>query len=152
MEDFGIDDQDEQAVAPPREREHVPEGTHDFKIVRVTNQDYGFDLALQHDDRRYGWVFHRMDRDNKHTGYRLRELRTALAISPEEWRSLEPTEIVDRRVRAEIRHKVGTTGKLWVNVWRYLPTPQLEQPSKTGPAQAATPRTPAAKEIGRAHV
>lgn len=143
MEDFGVDDLGELEPAATRERENVPEGTHELKIVRVTNQPYGFDLALQHDDQRYGWVFHRMDRDRSQTAYRLRELRNALAISPDEWRSLDPTEIVDRRLRAEIRHNVDAKGRLWVNVWKYMPSAELEQPAT--PATPKAPRTAAAK-------
>ena len=147
MEDFGLEDLDDDRPAPQQtqERAHAPEGVHDFQIVRVTNQEYGFDLALALEDRRHGWVFHRMERARDQTAYRLRELLRSLEISLEEWRQMDPTDLVGRRIRAEIRHKVGNDGRLWKNVWKYLPTEQLvEQP----PAAQAPPRparTPAAK-------
>lgn len=145
MEDFGMGDLDEQQAAPPQthQREHVTEGVHEFQIVRVTNKDYGCDLALQHDDKRYGWVWHRLDRQHSQTAYRCRELRDALDMSLDEWRGMDMTELVGRRVRAEIRHKVASDGWLWVNVWKYMPIAELEQPATPAPPQAA--RTPAAK-------
>lgn len=152
MDDFGMGELDAESAPPQtQEREHVPQGVHEFQVVRVTNQDYGFDLALQHDEKRYGLVIHRLDRARDQTVYRARELRNALAISLEEWRGMDPTELIHRRVRAEIRHKVGNDGRLWVNVWKYMPTIEYAgQPAQAQPKPAAPARKTPAQQVKEA--
>jgi hypothetical protein len=145
MDDFGLEDLDGDRLPQPQqqtqERERVEAGTHEFQIVRVSNEAYGFKMALELDDSRYGWVWHRMDKSYDKTRHRLSELLRSLAISLEEWRGMDPTDLVDRRVRAEIYHKVDNNGTLWVNVGKYMPIEQLaEEAAAKRPA-----RTPAAK-------
>jgi hypothetical protein len=38
---------------------------------------------------------------------------------------MDPTDLCDRRVRAEIYHKVDANGTLWVNVGKFMPIEQL---------------------------
>jgi hypothetical protein len=56
---------------------------------------------------------------------------------------MQPTDLVDRRIRAEIVHRVDDAGTLWVNVWNFLPIEQLAEEAAVAEKKPA--RTPAAK-------
>ena len=147
MDDFGLESLDDDRLPQPQQqtqdREPVPEGTHDFQIVRVSNEDYGFKLVLDAGDNGLRWVFHRMDSKREKNRYLLRDFLRSLAISLEEWRGMDPTDLVDRRIRAEICHNVDKNGTLWVNVDKFLPIEQLAEEAEVVARRPA--RTPAAK-------
>jgi hypothetical protein len=144
MDDFGLTDLDDhRPQRQTREREPVQEGTHEFQIVQVSNENYGFLFALDAGDDGLRYVWHRMDRDREVNKHLLRDLLRSLAISLEEWRGMDPTDLCDRRVRADIYHKVGANGTLWVNVGKFLPIEQLAEEAAEVAQRPA--RTPAAK-------
>jgi hypothetical protein len=125
------------ATARP-ERELVPDGTYVMKIERASEAGPLVKVALSHDDSRYGWVFANMYQDRE-IGQRLgTELRIALGMTPEEWRTSKIDDIVGRRVTVEIYQQVKD--RTYVNVRRFKPAPE--------PAAAAAP-PPAAKPAAR---
>jgi hypothetical protein len=52
-------------------------------------------------------------------------------------------DLTGRRVMAEIRHRVGTNGRTFVNVWKFMAIPQLAEEAAEVAKRPA--RTPAAK-------
>jgi hypothetical protein len=71
------------------------------------------------------------------------QLAGALALSEQEWAETQSDDLTGRRVRAEIRHRAGDNGRVFVNVWKFLPIEQLEQEAAVVAKRPA--RTPAAK-------
>ena len=141
--DWNIELDEEEAVSARPEREKVPEGTHDLKIVEVIEHRPGLEVRLAHDDKKYGWVFVRMFPGRRQDEIRLKQMCRSLAITTAAWKLMQPTDLVDRRIRAEIVHRVDAGGTLWVNVWNFLP---IEQLAEEAAAVAKKPaRTPAAK-------
>ena len=76
---------------------------------------------------------------------RIRQLAKAMAITPAEWNTTDPTDLVDRRVIAEIAHRVDNNGVLWVNVWNLYPIEQLVEEAAAIKPDPKPARTPAAK-------
>ena len=142
--DWNIEVDDGQAAGRP-ERERVPEGKHNLKIVQVIQQEWGLEVRLAHDDRKYGWVFMKLRPGRKADEIRIRQLAQAMAISPAQWNTTDPTELVDRRVIAEIAHRVDNNGVLWVNVWNLYPIEQLVEEAAAIKPEPKPARTPAAK-------
>ena len=125
-------DQQPKPQPTQHERLDVPEGTHDLQIKQILESDDELEVRLVHDDRRYGWVFCHLPKKEKWAAIRGVELGQALGMTREEWLACEPGDLVGRRVRAEIRHKVGNNGRMYVNVWTF---------SEAGPAPEPPPET-----------
>jgi hypothetical protein len=119
----------EEKPAPQAvERADVPEGVHEFQIKQVIQHADKLELRLVHDDRRYGWVFCRIPDGDAWGKILTKELVSALGMTPAEWAAGESTDIVGRRVAAEIVHRQGRD-RLWVNVSKFLaPAPVEEKP------------------------
>lgn len=141
--DINLDD-DETTTARP-ERERVPEGKHELKVVQVIQHDWGLDVRLAHDDRQYGWVFMRLQHGRKQDEIRLKQMCRAFAITTAAWKAMDPGDLVDRRIVAEIVHKVDKNGTLWVNVWNLYPIEQLAEEAAAIKPEPKPARTPAAK-------
>lgn len=140
MVDFPFED--EIASEPvTQERMDVPEGVHEFQVVQVLESPEKLEVRLQHDERRYGWVFCKLPKSAGWAKRIVGQLAGSLAMSQEEWLAGDAGDLVGRRVRAEIVHKQGD--RLWVNVVRFMP---IEQLAVEAEAVARRPvRTPAAK-------
>jgi hypothetical protein len=52
-------------------------------------------------------------------------------------------DLTGRRVMAEIRHRLGNNGRVFVNVWKFMPIEQLADEAAVVTKRPA--RTPAAK-------
>jgi hypothetical protein len=141
--DWNIEVDEEEAVSARPEREKVPEGTHDLKIVEVIQHSPGLEVRLAHDDKRYGWVFVKMTPGRTQDEIRLKQMCRSLAITTSAWKAMEPTDLVDRRIRAEIVHRVDAAGRMWVNVWNFMPIAELAEEAAEKAKRPA--RTPAAK-------
>jgi hypothetical protein len=98
-------------------------------------------IELAHDDRKFWWVKVSLKKDQGWARVLVAQLAGALALSPQEWSDTQKDDLTGRRVRAEIRHRAGNNGRLFVNVWKFLPIEQLEQEA----AAKRPARTPAAK-------
>jgi len=137
--DWGLNEYFEPVAAEPArpERELVPDGRHHFKVERASEEGATVKVALSHDDRRYGWVWCRMRQDHE-IGQRIAaSLRTALGMSPDEWKRSAIDDIVGRHVEAEIYHQVkGET--TYVNVRRFH---AVEEPAALPPAKPVAKRT-----------
>jgi hypothetical protein len=138
------EDLEDTAPATQSERLDVPAGTHEFQIKQVINDTDQLEVRLVHDDRRYGWVFLRLQRGAKWANVLATQMRKALGISSDEWKSLEYDDLVGRRLLADIRHKPKPSGGNYVNVWSFSALPDEPQPERT-PTPQPVARTPAAK-------
>jgi hypothetical protein len=86
----------------------------------------------------------RLQRGAKWANVLATQMRKALGITSDEWKSLEYGDLVGRRLLAEIRHKPRPNGGVYVNVWSFsalLGEPQPDRPAAKPPVA----RTPAAK-------
>jgi hypothetical protein len=139
--DWNISVDEPQQAAPSSERVELPEGVHELQIKTVAEDATQLVLELAHDDRKFWWVKLSLKKGQDWARVVVSQLAAALALSPQEWLETQKDDLTGRRVRAEIRHKAGNNGRLFVNVWKFLPIEQLEQEAATKrPA-----RTPAAK-------
>lgn len=141
--DWNISMDEPQQVTTSGERVDLPEGVHDLQIKTVAEDATQLVLELAHEDRRYWWVKLKMKKGQTWARVLVAQLAAALALSEEEWLATPSDDLTGRRVRAEIRHRAGDNGKLFVNVWKFLPIEQLEQEAATVAKRPA--RTPAAK-------
>jgi len=139
--DWNISVDEPQQAAPSSERVELPEGVHELQIKTVAEDDTQLVLELAHDDRKFWWVKLSLKKDQNWANVVVSQLAAALALSPQEWLETHKDDLTGRRVRAEIRHKAGQNGRLFVNVWKFLPIEQLEQEA----AAKRPARTPAAK-------
>jgi hypothetical protein len=71
------------------------------------------------------------------------QLAGALALSEQEWADTASDDLTGRRVMAEIRHRAGNTGRVFVNVGKFMPIEQLAEEAAVVAKRPA--RTPAAK-------
>jgi hypothetical protein len=131
----------EQAAPESTERMDLPEGVHELQIKTVAEDATQLVLELAHDDRKFWWVKLSLKKDQNWARVVVSQLAAALALSPQEWLETQKDDLTGRRVRAEIRHRAGQNGRLFVNVWKFLPIEQLEQEA----AAKRPARTPAAK-------
>lgn len=139
--DVFADDEPQQQAAATGEKMDLPEGTHDLQIKRVAQQDGDVLLELAHEDRRYWWAKVKAKKGQGWAKDLLRTLADALGYTREEWAEIAWDELVGRRVRGEILHRVDKGGRNWVNVVKFLPAEEAAAvPQKAKPA-----RTPAAK-------
>lgn len=130
---------DEQPKAvETHERLDVPEGEHEFQIKQILESDEELEVRLVHPDRRYGWVFCHLPKAETWAKIRGNELGRSLGMNRQEWLGCEVGDLVGRRVRAEIRHRVDSNGRLWVNVWKFSeasPEPEPQTKPRATPAQ-----------------
>ena len=141
--DWNISADEPQQAAPSGERVELPEDTHELKIMTVSEDDTQLVLELAHDDRKFWWVKVSLKKGQDWARVVVSQLAAALALTPQEWLETHKDDLTGRRVRAEIRHKSGNNGRLFVNVWKFLPIEQLEQEAAEVARRPA--RTPAAK-------
>lgn len=139
--DWNIAVDEPQQATPRGDRVELPEDTHELKIMTVAEDATQLVIELAHDDRKFWWVTVTLKKDQNWANVVVSQLAAALALSPQEWLETHKDDLTGRRVRAEIRHKAGNNGRLFVNVWKFLPIEQLAEE-----AAAKRPvRTPAAK-------
>ena len=139
--DWNISVDEPQQAAPRGERVELPEDTHELKIMTVSEDATQLVLELAHDDRKFWWVTVTLKKDQNWCNVVVSQLASALALTPQEWLETHKDDLTGRRVRAEIRHRAGNNGRLFVNVWKFLPIVELEQEA----AAKRPARTPAAK-------
>lgn len=133
----------EQAAPASTERMDLPEGIHDLQIKTVAEDANQLVLELTHEDRRYWWVKVSLKKGQTWARVLVAPLAGALALSEQQWAETQSDDLTGRRVRAEIRHRAGDNGRVFVNVWKFLPIEQLEQEAAAVAKRPA--RTPAAK-------
>ena len=121
------------AAKPARDRELVPEGEHRFTIKRSGNEDGKFSDALAADDDRYGWVWGSFPTDIGWGQKLVVSLAKALGYAAAPWKEADPEALIGRTVRARVYHRVGNTGRTFVNVGEFLPDPE-QLLTQAGPA------------------
>jgi hypothetical protein len=133
--------EDESPAGASRgDRENVPPGDHEFRIRQVIEDASRLEIRLEHDDRRYGWVFFRIDK-RKPLPFQKKlvaQLAAALALSPEQWNATDAGDLAGRRLAATVQHRTSDSGRVFVNVWGFAPAGQPEQTPAPKPA-ARTP-------------
>ena len=141
--DFDYSTDEPQQAAVSGDRLELPEGVHDLQIKTVAEDATQLVLELAHEDRSYWWAKVSLKKGQGWARVLVAQLAGALALSEQEWAETQKDDLTGRRVRAEIRHKAGNNGRLFVNVWKFLPIEQLEQEAAAVARRPA--RTPAAK-------
>ena len=142
--DWDISVQEPEQAAPDNtERMDLPEGVYELQIKTVAEDTTQLVLELAHEDRRYWWVKVSLKKGQTWARVLVAQLAGALALSPQEWSETQKDDLTGRRVRAEIRHRAGQNGRLFVNVWKFLPIEQLAEEAAVVAKKPA--RTPAAK-------
>jgi hypothetical protein len=136
-------DEPQQAAPTSGDRVELPEDTHELKIMTVSEDAKQLVLELAHDDRKFWWVKVTLKKDQGWARVLVSQLAAALALSAQEWSETQMDDLTGRRVRAEIRHRAGDHGRLFVNVWKFLPIEQLAEEAAVVAKKPA--RTPAAK-------
>ena len=131
-------DEQPKAKADTHERVDVPEGEHELQIKQILESDEQLEVRLVHPDRRYGWVFCNLPKAETWAKIRGKELGRALGMNGQEWLGCEVGDLVGRRVRAEIKHRVDDNGRRWVNVWKFMEAAPAPQPAPE-PKPRATP-------------
>ena len=134
-------DEPQQAAQANTERVELPEGVYELQIKTVTEDAGQLVLELAHEDRKFWWVKVTLKKHQDWARVLVAQLAGALALSEQEWAETQSDDLTGRRVRAEIRHRAGNNGRLFVNVWKFMAIPQLEQEA----AAKRPARTPAAK-------
>jgi hypothetical protein len=136
-------DEPQQAAPESTERMDLPEGVHELQIKTVAEDTTQLVLELAHEDRRYWWVKVSLKKGQAWARVLVAQLAGALALSEQEWADTASDDLTGRRVMAEIRHRAGNNGRVFVNVWKFMAIPQLEQEAVEKAKRPA--RTPAAK-------
>jgi hypothetical protein len=136
-------DEPQQAAPTSSDRVELPEGVHELQIKTVSEDTTQIVLELAHEDRRYWWVKVSLKKGQGWARVLVAQLAGALALSEQEWADTASDDLTGRRVRAEIRHRAGQNGRVFVNVWKFMAIPQLEQEAAEKAKRPA--RTPAAK-------
>jgi hypothetical protein len=134
-------DEPQQSAQANTERVELPEGVHELQIKTVTEDAGQLVLELAHEDRKFWWVKVSLKKGQDWARVLVAQLAGALALSEQEWSETQSDDLTGRRVRAEIRHRAGNNGRLFVNVWKFMAIQQLEQEA----AAKRPARTPAAK-------
>jgi len=136
-------DEPQQAAPESTERMDLPEGVHELQIKTVSEDTTQLVLELAHEDRRYWWVKVSLKKGQTWARVLVAQLAGALALSEQEWSETQSDDLTGRRVMAEIRHRVGTNGRTFVNVWKFMAIQQLADEAAEVAKKPA--RTPAAK-------
>lgn len=150
MDDWGFDNWAEEPVTPPQattERELVPEGRHKFKIERAGETDTGLSLTLAHADKRFGWVWPSLPKGADWAKAIVATLLRSLGLTPADWGKMDPGDLVGRMVEAEVYHRIGNTGKTFVNVRKFHATETPAAPAEEKPAPKRTQAAKAHAEI-----
>jgi hypothetical protein len=133
----------QQAAQVSGDRVELPEGVHELQIKTVAEDQAQLVIELAHEDRRYWWAKVSLKKGQGWARVLVAQLAGALALSEQDWAETQMDDLTGRRVRAEIRHKAGNNGRLFVNVWKFMPIVELEQEAAEVAKRPA--RTPAAK-------
>jgi len=142
--DWDISVQEPEQNAPEStERLDLPEGVHELQIKTVSEDTTQLVLELAHDNRAFWWVKVTFKKDQNWARVLVSQLAAALALSAQEWSETQMDDLTGRRVMAEIRHRLGTNGRTFVNVWKFMPIEQLADEAAVVTKRPA--RTPAAK-------
>jgi hypothetical protein len=142
--EFDYSTEEPQQAAPASgDRVELPEGVHELQIKTVAEDQTQLVIELAHEDRRYWWAKVSLKKGQGWARVLVAQLAGALALSEQEWAETQMDDLTGRRVRAEIRHKAGNNGRLFVNVWKFLPIEQLAEEAAEVAQRPA--RTPAAK-------
>jgi len=136
-------DEPQQAAQTSGDRVELPEGVYELQIKTVSEDATQLVLELAHEDRRYWWVKVSLKKGQGWARVLVAQLAGALALSEQEWSDTASDDLTGRRVRAEIRHRAGQNGRLFVNVWKFLPIEQLAEEAAVVAKKPA--RTTAAK-------
>jgi len=118
FEDF--EDIDTVAKPAARDRELVPEGEHRFTIRRASSNERKFEVVLASDDEACGWVFCNFPTDREWGQKLIVSLAKALGYAAAPWKSAAPEDIVGRTVRARVYHRVGNSGRTFVNAGEFF--------------------------------
>lgn len=145
--DWGFEDVDlNEPPQPARlERELVPEGEHVFQIQRINETTESVIVVLRHTEPRYGWVWVTLPRTADWAKRIMASLAQALGFTPEQWREAEIGDVVQRWVRAQVYHKPGRDGRVFVNARVFLPVMAADVPSAPAQEKPAAKRSQAAK-------
>lgn len=139
--DWDLNEFFEPVAATREDRDMVPEGEHDLRITKVVEDAKRIRIDLAHDDRRYGLVFADYPKGVQWAARIVGELVTALGLTPAEWKAASPETLKDRRVKARVYHKIGNSGRTFVNVGGFLaadePAPAAKPVAKRTPTQKA---------------
>jgi len=142
--DWDISVQEPEQNAPEStERLDLPEGVHELQIKTVSEDTTQLVLELAHEDRKFWWVKVTFKKDQNWARVLVAQLAAALALSAQEWSDTQMDDLTGRRVMAEIRHRAGQNGRVFVNVWKFMPIEQLAEEAAVVAKRPA--RTPAAK-------
>lgn len=133
----------EQAATVSTERMDLPEGVHELQIKTVSEDTTQLVLELAHEDRKFWWVKVTFKKDQNWARVLVAQLAAALALSAQEWSDTQMDDLTGRRVMAEIRHRAGQNGRVFVNVWKFMAIQQLAEEAAEVAKKPA--RTPAAK-------
>ena len=136
-------DEPHQAAPESTERMDLPEGVHELQIKTVSEDTTQLVLELAHEDRKFWWVKVTFKKDQNWARVLVAQLAAALALSAQEWSDTQMDDLTGRRVMAEIRHRAGNNGRVFVNVWKFMPITQLADEAAEVAKKPA--RTPAAK-------
>jgi len=136
-------DEPQQAAQTSGDRVELPEGVHELQIKTVSEDTTQLVLELAHEDRRYWWVKVSLKKGQTWARVLVAQLAGALALSEQEWADTASDDLTGRRVMAEIRHRAGNNGRVFVNVWKFMAIEQLKQEAAEKSKRQA--RTPAAK-------
>lgn len=110
----------------PPDRELLEEGEHRLQIKAVTDGDARLEISLAPTDRRFGWVFCKLPKGAGWAARIAKSLAAALRISPAAWpAAVRDGDLIDRWVIARVYQRVDSSGKTWVNVAEFKPTPEL---------------------------
>ena len=114
--DWDLNEFFEPVAVEREERELVPDGEHEMRITKVVEDAKRLRVDLAHSDKRYALVFADMPKGVGWAAKIVGELVAALGMTPAEWRAARPETFKDRRVVARVYHKVGNSGRTFVNV------------------------------------
>jgi hypothetical protein len=150
--DWDLNEFFEPVAATREERDMVPEGEHDLWIMKVVEDAKRLRVDLAHDDRRYGLVFADFPKGVGWASRIVGELVTALGLTPAEWKAIRPDTLKDRLVRARVYHKVGNSGRTFVNVGGFSAAEAAPPPAAKPAAKPVAKRTPTQKADAASNV
>jgi len=136
--EWPIDDEwEDETPAAPADRQLVPEGHHDFKIERASEDDDKLQLVLAHPDKGYSWVWASFPRGQGWARKIVKTIPAALGLDAAGWASTAAGDLVGREIRARVYHKSGRDGRVFVNVGSFHPVEPHDGPPPAEPPPAA---------------